>query len=100
MPRHDVVVIGGSAGSTNGALPHILSRASALRAAFGRDRGPLLRGRVYVAPPDCHLIGADSAIRVVHGPREKGFRPAIDPLFRTAARQFGPRAVGVVLPAP
>jgi two-component system, chemotaxis family, protein-glutamate methylesterase/glutaminase len=125
MPRHDIVVIGGSAGSlrpltaiverlpagfdasvlvvihtataANGARPRILSRAGALRAAFGRDREPLLRGRIYVAPPDCHLIVADSAIRVVHGPRENGFRPAIDPLFRTAARQFGSRAIGVVL---
>ena len=124
MPQHDVVVIGGSAGSlepltniverlpagfdasvlivthtaaADGALPQILSRVSALPAAFARDREPLQRGRIYVAPPDFHLIVAESAVRVVHGPRENGFRPAIDPLFRTAARELGPRVVGVVL---
>lgn len=125
MPRHDVVVIGGSAGSlrpltdivaqlpaafdasvlivihtaatADGALPHILSRATALAVAFGRDGERLQPGRIYVAPPDCHLIVADDSVRVVHGPRENGFRPAIDPLFRTAARQFGPRVIGVVL---
>jgi len=50
-----------------------------------------------LARPDFHLIVTSSGLRVVHGPRENGFRPAIDPLFRTAAHEFGPRVVGVIL---
>jgi len=123
MARHDVVVIGGSAGalqavttiverlpaslsacvlivlhtSTDGFLPDILARASPFPVAFAKNHDPVEPGHVYVAPPDFHLIVTSSGLRVVHGPRENGFRPAIDPLFRTAAREFGPRVVGVIL---
>jgi two-component system chemotaxis response regulator CheB len=54
-------------------------------------------GHVYVAPPDYHLIIDGRRARLSHGPREHRFRPAIDPLFRTAAQHFGPRTVGIVL---
>jgi two-component system chemotaxis response regulator CheB len=54
-------------------------------------------GRIYIAPPDYHLIVEPGVVRLTRGPRENRFRPAIDPLFRSAAQVYGPAAIGVVL---
>ena len=79
-------------------LPHILSRAGRLPAEHAFDGERVLTGRVYVTPPDRHLLVREGdTIRLIRGPREPGFRPAIDPLFRSAARVYGPRTVGVIL---
>lgn len=80
-----------------GVLDAILSRAGALPATNARDRDRLRPGHVYVAPPDCHLVVEPGVLRVKKGPRENRFRPAIDPLFRSAAQIFGPSAIGVIL---
>ena len=80
-----------------GLLDSILSRAGKLPAKNARDREPLKPGRIYVAPPDFHLVVEPGMVRVTKGPRENRFRPAIDPLFRSAAQVFGPAAIGVVL---
>lgn len=80
-----------------GVLPQILRRAGVLPVEFARDRDPIVVGRVYVAPPDHHLLLKRGHIRVVRGPKENGFRPAVDPLFRTAAATYGVRVIGVVL---
>ena len=78
-------------------MPEILSRAGALPALHPEDGEEIREGRLYVAPPDKHLLVKRGRVRVVRGPRENGHRPAIDPLFRTAARAYGPRVIGVVL---
>jgi two-component system chemotaxis response regulator CheB len=78
-------------------LPEILTRAGRLPAVQPNDRDRLEYGRIYVARPDHHLVVGSGTVRVVHGPTENGCRPAIDPLFRSAARVYGPRVVGIVL---
>ena len=84
-------------GSVTSTLPRILSRAGPLPARHARDGEPVEPGRIYVAPPDCHLHLSDGHLRLTRGPKENGHRPAIDPLFRTAAHSYGPRVVGIVL---
>jgi two-component system, chemotaxis family, protein-glutamate methylesterase/glutaminase len=78
-------------------LPDILTRKGLLPAAHARDGEPLARGRIYVAPNDRHLLVEAGRVKVVKGPLENGHRPAVDPLFRSAASVYGPRVVGVVL---
>jgi two-component system chemotaxis response regulator CheB len=122
---HDIVVIGASAGGVEAllaivrdlpadlpasvlvvlhvpahgtsVLPQLLSRAGALEAQHAVDAERVRRRRIYVAPPDHHMILRDSVVNVVLGPRENNHRPAIDPLFRSAARVYSKRVIGVVL---
>jgi two-component system chemotaxis response regulator CheB len=125
MAGHDVIVIGASAGGVESLarlvqdlppglpaavfvvchfppgscsrLPDILSRSGPLLARHARDGEPIYPGHVYVAPPGQHMQVEDGQVRLNRNPRENRHRPAIDPLFRSAARAFGPRVVGVVL---
>ena len=78
-------------------LADILSRAGPLPAVQARGGERLTRGRMYVAPPDCHLIVREEHVLVVRGPHENGARPSIDVLFRSAAVSYGRRAIAVVL---
>jgi two-component system, chemotaxis family, protein-glutamate methylesterase/glutaminase len=96
LPAALFVCLHVSPGGTS-VLPHILSRKTAMPVAAARDGEPIQRGRVYVAPPDHHMLIEDGHVSLTHGPRENGLRPAIDPLFRSAARAYGRRVVGVVL---
>ena len=78
-------------------LPCILSRDAHLPVAHAETGEKITPGKVYVAPPDHHLLIEDTHVKLVHGPKENLHRPSIDALFRSAARWAGPRAIGVVL---
>ena len=125
MPTHDIIIIGTSAGGLKalGAiigllpadlnavifivqhlaadkpsiLPQILADVGSFPASHPSD-GELIQTRqIYVAPPDRHLLANQGSMRVVRGPQENRFRPATDALFRSAARAYGTRTVGVIL---
>jgi two-component system chemotaxis response regulator CheB len=124
MAAHSVIVVGASAGGVTalrdfasrlsspipapilvvlhiGAqrseLPALLNAAGPTPAKHGED-GELIRsGYIYLAPPDRHMMVDGHRIRLTRGPKENWARPAIDPLFRSAARAYGPSAIGVVL---
>jgi two-component system, chemotaxis family, protein-glutamate methylesterase/glutaminase len=83
--------------SGTSVLAQILDRESPLPCAAAVDGEPIERGRIYVAPPDHHLLLDRDHVRLTRGPRENGHRPAVDPLFRSAARTHGRRVIGVVL---
>jgi two-component system chemotaxis response regulator CheB len=123
--NRDILVIGGSAGATGplkailGSLPvdlpaavfiviHIPARSLGILATVTAaatllpvhaavDGMAIERGHVYLAVPDHHMILSHGQIRLGRGPRENMSRPAIDPLFRSAAVAYGPRVVGVLL---
>ena len=125
MPKRDIIVIGGSAGAPSAlhelvaGLPadltasvfivtHVPVHGSMLLAGLLDARTPLsvgyahegdaiVPGRILVGPPDRHLLLTSTGVRLGLGPRENLARPAIDPLFRSAAATFGGRVIGVVL---
>jgi two-component system chemotaxis response regulator CheB len=125
MPTRDIIVIGASVGGVEalrtiagglpkdfpasvfvvlhtspeapGILADILDRAGTLPASFAVDGERVLPGRIYVAPPDQHLVVEPNRVRLTRGPKENRFRPAVDPLFRSAAQVYGPRVIGVIL---
>ena len=78
-------------------LPEALNGGGPFKSAYAIHGEPIEHGRVYVAPPDNHLIVDRNYVHVVRGPRENGHRPAVDPLFRSAARAYGTRVIGVLL---
>jgi two-component system, chemotaxis family, protein-glutamate methylesterase/glutaminase len=125
MGNRDIIVIGGSSGATaplrgilsslSADLPaavfvvlHIPAQGTGLfsRLASAASRLPVLQaqsgmaiknGHIYLAAPDHHLLVYENQIMLGRGPPENMARPAIDALFRSAALQYGPRVIGVVL---
>lgn len=92
-----ILVVLHTANRAGSFLPQILKRASKLPVCHPADGDPIERGWVYIAPPGFHMIVEGGVVRVVQGPRENRNRPAIDPLFRSAAAAYGPRVIGVIL---
>lgn len=125
MAGHDIVVIGGSAGGVEALkrlcealpeklpaaifvvlhispcsrsfLPEVLSRAGKIPARHAEDGEAIQRGRIYVAPPDQHMLLRPGQVILRRGPHENRTRPAIDPLFRSAAVNYRSRVIGIVL---
>ncbi|WP_437719818.1 chemotaxis protein CheB [Sorangium sp. So ce861] len=125
MPGHDIITLGASAGGVEvlialigglpsklpasvfvvlhqpstgrSVLPQILERTTRMPVATAVDGEPIERGRIYIAAVDHHLLIGEGVVRVVYSAKENGHRPAVDPLFRSAAAAYGPRVVGVVL---
>ncbi len=92
-----VLIVLHTANHPGSLLPQIFERASKLPVSHPRDGEAIQRGHVYIAPPGFHMIVEDDRLRVLQGPRENLHRPAIDPLFRSAAASYGPRVIGVIL---
>jgi two-component system, chemotaxis family, protein-glutamate methylesterase/glutaminase len=78
-------------------LPTLLQEAGILPASHAVDGEEFKLGHIYVAPPNHHLLLERDHLHVVIGPKENHSRPAVDPLFRSAAYIYGPRVIGVVL---
>ena len=96
MPAAVFVVIHVAPSATS-ALASILDRAGPLPASQAVDGEAIELSRIYVASPNRHLLIKEGSVAVAVGPRENRHRPAIDTLFRTAARVYGARVIGVVL---
>ena len=88
-------------GARKSLLPELLAKTSALPVRYAQDREPIRPGRILLAPPDLHMLVAITAgqatVELTRGPRENHTRPAIDPLFRSAAAALGAHVVGVIL---
>lgn len=92
-----VFVVQHTAADSPGLLAGILDRVCPMKAAPALDGEEIVSGRIYVAPPDRHLLVHEGHVRTPRGPKENNSRPAVDPLFRSAAACYGPRVVGIVL---
>jgi two-component system, chemotaxis family, protein-glutamate methylesterase/glutaminase len=84
-------------GQSRSTLLEILRNAGNLNCSHPQDKEPIRKAHIYVAPPDRRMLIEDGNVCLSRGPREHFTRPAIDPLFRSAARYYGPRVIGVVL---
>jgi two-component system chemotaxis response regulator CheB len=93
---HSVFIVS-HVGANPSQLPDLLRSSGRLPATHPRDDESIRPGHIYVAPPDYHMLISGDHIRLSHGPREHFTRPAIDPLFRSAARHHGAAVIGVVL---
>lgn len=78
-------------------LPTVLSKSARLAVAFAKDKERIEPGRIYLAPPDFHLMLEYGYVRVIRGPRENRMRPAVDPLFRSAAVAYKSYVTGIIL---
>lgn len=123
-PRRDIIVIGASSGGVRllldlaaalpvpvpasillaqhigthpSLLPQLLRQRGGNPAMHARSGLSIEPGHIYVAPPDHHMLVVGNELRLTREAKENHTRPAIDPLFRSAAISMGPRVIGVVL---
>ena len=80
-----------------GVLPQVLNRVNSIVAAHAYHNEAIQPNRIYVAPPDHHMLVEKGKVLITHGPKENRFRPAVDPLFRSAAYAYGNKVIGIVL---
>jgi len=78
-------------------LVDVLAHHSSLQVVEPVDGEQIQQGYIYLAPRNSHLLIEGTALRLDSGPKQHGTRPAVNPLFESAARAFGPRVVGVML---
>ena len=83
--------------NTGEALLHRLGRHRAFDCQLAKDGESYKRGRIYLAPPNNHLLVKKTKLLVTKGARENRNRPGIDPLFRSAAVSHTSRVIGVIL---
>jgi two-component system chemotaxis response regulator CheB len=92
-----VFIVWHMAPEVRGVLPQVLNQQNTMPAQHAEDNEPIVFNRIYVAPPDRHLVIENGFVRITRGPKENRFRPAVDPLFRSAAYFYGPRVIGIIL---
>lgn len=84
-------------GDQPSGLPNLLAQASPLPVGFAVSQEQVVTGRVYIAPPDKHLLVKKGAIQIIRSAKENHSRPAIDPMFRSAAISYGSSVIGVLM---
>jgi len=85
-PRHDTIIA------------EVLGHRTALLVKLARHGERIKSGTVYVAPPDHHLlITEDGHVQLIIGELVHFVRPAVDQLFESVAKAYGPRALACVL---
>ena len=92
-----VLVVMHVAADVPSRLPDILDRAGPLPARHAVDGERVRAAHIAIAPPDRHMVVSRGRTWLVDGPRENRVRPAVDPLFRSAAATYGNRTIGVIL---
>jgi two-component system, chemotaxis family, protein-glutamate methylesterase/glutaminase len=95
--RASVFIVWHMSSDVRGVLPQVLNKLETIPAEHAVDKEPIEPNRIYVAPPNFHLLVERGRVRVTKGPKENRFRPAVDPLFRSAAYAYGARVIGVIL---
>lgn len=80
-----------------GILPRVLNKENSIETAHALNNEEIKPNRIYVAPPDHHMLIEHGKVLITHGPKENRFRPAVDPLFRSAAYAYGNRVIGIIL---
>ncbi|RZI84709.1 MAG: chemotaxis protein CheB [Rubrivivax sp.] len=84
-------------GAHPSVMPVLLESQGPLPARHALHGEPIVPGRIYVAPPDHHMLVEGDRLELSRGPKEHYTRPSIDPLFRSVALSHGAKVIGVVL---